>query len=63
PVGVFAVPLAPSGSVLNQGMYAWQPGVAGGALAASPTVPRTGTNVPFVAADHAAKNKAVRTRK
>ena len=46
----------------HQEMYSTSLAATGGALAASQTAPRSGTNLPFQAADHSAKGRTEKRR-
>ena len=61
-IPVLAVAQAPSNGVLHQAMYSAALSAGGGSVAVSATADRTGTNIPFVAADHAAKDRTIKRR-
>jgi hypothetical protein len=59
---VFAVAQANSGTAFHQAMYSTTLTASGGAVAASQSAARSGTNIPFVAADNAAKDRTIKRR-
>jgi hypothetical protein len=59
---VIAVAQANSGSTFHQAMYSATLTAGGGATAALETAARSGTNIPFVAADNAAKDRTIKRR-
>lgn len=61
-IPVLAVAQAPSGGLLHQAMYSTALAAAGGTVASVQTAGRTGTNLPFVAADNAAKDRTIKRR-
>jgi hypothetical protein len=61
-IPVLAVAQAPSGGLLHQAMYSTAISATGGSVTASLISARTGTNLPFVAADNAAKDRTIKRR-
>jgi hypothetical protein len=59
---VFAVTQANNGTTFHQAMYSATLTASGGAVATSESVARSGTNLPFVAADNAAKDRTTKRR-
>jgi hypothetical protein len=61
-IPVLAAAQAPSGGLLHQAMYSTAMSAIGGSIVAAQSTARTGTNVPFVAADNAAKDRTTKRR-
>jgi hypothetical protein len=61
-IPVLAVAQAPSNGLLHQAMYSVALIAGGGSIVANQSMARTGTNIPFVAADNAAKDRTIKRR-
>jgi len=59
---VLAVAQAPSNGILHQAIYSVALTAGGVSIVANQSMARIGTNIPFVAADNAAKDRTIRRR-